>query len=66
MKFSEGYHGYMVKGKAQAFKSGREFENLKNLISDSTKGRRAIKSMLLVKAERVYSLKPGEGKKRTI
>jgi predicted pyridoxine 5'-phosphate oxidase superfamily flavin-nucleotide-binding protein len=63
-KFSDGFHGYLVKGRAEVSDSGSEFEELKKIIYDLTKGRRTIRWMILVSLNRIYSLDPNDGKKR--
>jgi MoaD family protein len=64
VRFTEGYDGYMIKGKAQIHDKGEVFERMKNEIYASTKGRRTIRWVMLVSVEKIYSLKPGEGRKQ--
>lgn len=63
-RFVDGFHGYLVKGRAEVLDSGKEFEELKETICNLTSGRRIIKWMILVSLNRVYSLDPNEEKKR--
>lgn len=63
-KFSEGYDGYLIKGTAKIVREGKEFDEFKKMIHDATKGRRTIKWMIVVDVDRIYSLKPIDGRKR--
>ena len=62
----EGYDGYMVKGKAEIYESGEYFEKMKEYVLKRSKGRREPRSVIVVDVEKIYSLKPGFGKKRII
>lgn len=61
---SKGRDGYLVKGKAAVKRSGSLFEGFREEITALTKGKRTPRAVILVKAEEIYSLKPGTGKKR--
>lgn len=63
-KRTNGYDGYMIKGRAEVIKQGPLFESMKRAVEDATKGRRRPKSVILVNAEEVYSLKPRTERKR--
>ncbi len=61
---SNGRDGYLVKGRATVKRSGSLFKGFREEITTLTKGKRTPRAVILVKAEEVYSLKPGTGKKR--
>lgn len=57
-------NGYMLKGNAKIFTEGELFEDYKERILKRFKGKIQPKAALLVNVEKVYHLKPVEGKKR--
>jgi hypothetical protein len=59
-----GRDGYLIKGRAKVFRSGSLYEEFRREIKTITKGKRVPGSIILVKAEEIYSLKPEKGKKR--
>jgi predicted pyridoxine 5'-phosphate oxidase superfamily flavin-nucleotide-binding protein len=63
-KLENGYNGFMIKGRAQVLDSGKVFEEMKEAVYNATNGRRTIKRVMLVSIKNLYSLKPGEGRKR--
>ena len=64
VRFSEGYDGYMIKGTGEVIEKGDVFEQLKKTVLEASNGKRAIHSVLIVRIEAVYSLKPASGSKR--
>jgi len=64
VRFSEGYDGYMIKGTGEVIEKGDVFEQLKKTVLEASKGKRTIHSVLVVRIEAVYSLKPASGSKR--
>lgn len=64
VKFANGYEGYMLKGSAEVLESGELFESMKRAVEEKTKGKRSPKSAILVRIEKIYSLKPGAERKR--
>ncbi len=63
-KGEKGFYGYLVKGKAWIDYSGEFFNEIRNFVEGKTGGRRSPKGALVVEPEEIYSLSPGEGKKR--
>ena len=61
-----GFDGYLIKGRAEIHEEGETFEELKNFVLKASGGKRKPKAAIVVYPEKVYSLKPGEGKKRII
>ena len=59
-----GFDGYLVKGRAEVQDQGKYFEAIKNFVEEKSGGKRSPKSAVVVTPEEVYSLKPGEGRKR--
>lgn len=57
-------NGYMVKGKGEIFTEGAYFEDFSERVNKRYAGKIKPKAALLVKVEKVYHLKPAEGKKR--
>lgn len=64
VRFAGGFYGYMLKGSAEVLESGELFESIKKLVEEKTKGKRSPVSAILVYIEKIYSLKPGAGRKR--
>ncbi len=64
VKFTDGYVGYMLKGRAEVLESGELFESMKKLVEEKTNGKRSPRSAILVHIEKIYSLKPGAERKR--
>ena len=56
-------NGYMVKGKGNMSFEGPHFEDYKTRIEKRFGGKIKPKAVLLVNVEKVYHLKPAEGKK---
>ncbi|ADC65868.1 pyridoxamine 5'-phosphate oxidase-related FMN-binding protein [Ferroglobus placidus DSM 10642] len=65
-KVEGGFDGYLVKGRAEIHEKGEFFEEIKEFVEKESGGRRSPKAAIVVYPEKVYSLKPGEGKKRLI
>ncbi|WP_290898713.1 pyridoxamine 5'-phosphate oxidase family protein [Ferroglobus sp.] len=65
-RLEEGFDGYLVKGRAEIHEEGEFFEEIKEFVERESGGRRSPKAAIVVYPEKVYSLKPGEGKKRII
>jgi len=59
-----GFYGYLVKGKARMDYDGDYFSEIKRFVEGKTEGRRSPKGALVIEPEEIYSLSPGEGKKR--
>lgn len=57
-------NGYMIKGKGEIFKEGPYFEDYKERIDKRFGGKIKPQGALLVSVEKVYHLKPTEGKKQ--
>ncbi len=60
----KGFYGYLVKGRAWIDYSGEFFSEIKDFVEGKTKGKRSPKGALVIEPEEIYSLSPGEGKKR--
>ncbi len=60
----KGFYGYLIKGKAWIDYKGEYFSEIKRFVEEKSKGRRKPKGALVIEAEEVYSLSPGEGRKR--
>ena len=56
----------MVKGKAKIYEKGEYFEKMREYVLERSKGRREPRSVIVVDVEKIYSLKPGHGRKRII
>lgn len=56
-------NGYMVKGKGKILQEGPHFEDYKTRIEKRFGGKIKPKAALLVTVEKIYHLKPAEGKK---
>ncbi len=59
-----GWEGYLLKGRANILRTGTVFEEFKKQIVELSRGKRIISSALEIEVDEVYSLKPGEGRKR--
>jgi len=57
-------NGYMVKGKGEILTEGQYFNDYKERIDKRFGGKIKPKAALLVNIEKIYHLKPSEGKKR--
>jgi len=60
----KGFYGYLIKGKAWMDYDGEYFSEIKRFVEEKSKGRRKSKGALVIEPEEVYSLSPGEGRKR--
>jgi predicted pyridoxine 5'-phosphate oxidase superfamily flavin-nucleotide-binding protein len=60
----QGWDGYLVKGRAKLLDKGDVFEDFKEEVQKISGDKRKIHSAIIVNVEEVYSLKPGDGKKR--
>lgn len=65
-KGEEGFYGFLVKGRAWIDYEGRFFSEIKNFVEKITNGKRRPKGALVIEPEEIYSLKPGEGRKRIL
>ena len=59
-----GFYGYLVRGKAWMDYNGIYFREIKRFVEEKSKGRRSPKGALVIEAQEIYSLSPGEGRKR--
>ncbi len=57
-------NGYMIKGKGEIFKEGPFFEDYKERLDKRFGGKIKPNAAILVNIEKIYHLKPSEGKKR--
>jgi len=60
----KGFYGYLVKGRAWMDYEGEYYSEIKRFVEEKSKGRRSPKGALVIEADEIYSLSPGEGKKR--
>ncbi len=63
-KGEKGFYGYLVKGRAWMDYEGRFYREIKRFVEEKSKGKRSPKGALVIEADEIYSLSPGEGKKR--
>ena len=59
-----GFFGYLVKGRAWMDYSGDYFREIRDFVEGKTDGKRSPRGALVIEPEEIYSLNPGEGKKR--
>lgn len=57
-------NGYMIKGTAEIYTEGPFFEDYNERITKRYGGKIKPKAAILVKVEKVFHLRPAEGKKR--
>ncbi len=62
----DGFDGYLIKGRAEIHDSGKYYEVIRDFVLKASGGKRTPKAAIVIYPEKVYSLKPGEGKKRII
>ena len=60
----KGFYGYLIKGKAWMDYSGEFFREIKSFVEEKTKGKRVPKGALVIEPEEIYSLSPGDERKR--
>ncbi len=60
----KGFYGYMVKGRAWVDYGGMYYSEIRKFVQEKSKGRRIPKGALVIEPEEIYSLSPGEGKKK--
>jgi uncharacterized protein len=63
-RFTDGYDGYMLKGRAEILGEGEVFDMMKGRVLEASNGRRTIRWVLLFSIDGVYSLRPGGGRKK--
>lgn len=62
----EGFFGYMIKGKAWMDYEGDYYQKIKKFVEEMSGGKRSPVGALVIEPEEVYSLKPGNERKRII
>ena len=65
-RLETGFDGYLVKGRAEIHHEGKYFDAIKQFVEEKSGGRRSPKSAVVVTPEEVYSLRPGESRKRIL
>ncbi len=65
-RLETGFDGYLVKGRAEVHYQGRYYDTIKKFVEEKSGGRRSPKSAVVITPEEVYSLKPGEGRKKVL
>ena len=62
----EGFFGYMVKGRAWTDYEGEYYREIKEFVERASGGKRTPVGALVIEPDEVYSLKPGNERKRII
>jgi|Deesub1362A_J573_1020465.scaffolds.fasta_scaffold00067_139 hypothetical protein len=65
-RLETGFDGYLVKGRAEVHHQGKYYDTIKKFVEEKSGGRRRPKSAVVITPEEVYSLKPGEGRKKVL
>lgn len=61
-----GFFGYLVKGRAWMDYEGKYYREIKKFVEGASGGKRSPLGALVIEPEEVYSLRPGNERKRII
>ncbi|AIY90396.1 hypothetical protein [Geoglobus acetivorans] len=59
-----GFYGYLVKGRAWMDYDGEYFREIRKFVEEKTGGKRSPRGALVIEPEEIYSLSPGNERKK--